>query len=201
MLASIHPLGERARGQQYAVTVAAYGFGSILGAAGFGSILGAAGEWMFGNGFGLVRMIGFGAAALIAVAFEGRDRRPPSWHRQVNEDWLTQFRGWVYGLGFGLQLGLGVVTIVTTASVYLVWLGALVSGSIIGGAVVGAAFGAARSVPVMAGFTIRNPRALRDRVQNLHDRSGSFRNVTRLVEVAAALVVMTAAALAVGVSN
>ena len=36
--------------------------------------------------------------------------------RQVNEDWMARYRGWAYGAGFGLQLGLGVVTIVTTAS-------------------------------------------------------------------------------------
>ena len=60
------------------------------------------------------------------------------------------------GIGLGLvviifnvgHFDVIIITIVTTASVYLVWLGALVSGSIIGGAVVGAAFGAARSVPV-----------------------------------------------------
>jgi hypothetical protein len=31
----------------------------------------------------------------------------PSWQRQVDERWLTTYRGWVYGAGFGFQLGAG----------------------------------------------------------------------------------------------
>src|SRR4249919_1505358 len=116
MLASIHPLGERARGQSFFVTAVAYAFGSVAGAAALGALL------------------------------ERSGRAIPSWHRQVNEDWLTQYRGWVYGLGFGVQLGLGVVTIVTTAAVYLTWVAAFVSGSAAIGAAVGAAFGLARAL-------------------------------------------------------
>lgn len=36
--------------------------------------------------------------------------RLPGPARQVDEDWLARYRGWVYGAGFGTQLGLGVVT-------------------------------------------------------------------------------------------
>ena len=33
----------------------------------------------------------------------------------VHEQWLTRYRGWVYGVGFGAQLGFGLVTIITSA--------------------------------------------------------------------------------------
>ena len=45
--------------------------------------------------------------------------RLPSHTRQVNESWLDQFRSWVYGGGFGWQIGVGLATYVTTAAVYL----------------------------------------------------------------------------------
>ena len=70
------------------------------------------------------------AAALGVAADMGVGRLAvPSMQRQVNEDWLTTYRGWVYGLGFGYQLGLGIATIVTTSTVWLVWVVALARGS------------------------------------------------------------------------
>ena len=51
---------------------------------------------------------------------------PPFLRRQVNEDWLTNYRPWVYGGGFGWQIGAGVTTYVMTAAVPLmIMLGAL----------------------------------------------------------------------------
>ncbi len=44
----------------------------------------------------------------------------PSWHRQVDEAWIGRYRGWVVGVGFGAQLGFGVVTIVTSSTTYAV---------------------------------------------------------------------------------
>src|SRR4051812_50198813 len=118
MLASIHPLGERARGQSFAVTVTAYTIGSVLGAAALGAALGGLGAVVLGDASDAARL---GAFALIAVAgaLVGRDaRRIPSLHRPVNEDWLTQYRGWVYCLGFCLQLGVGGGPIWTADAVY-----------------------------------------------------------------------------------
>ena len=43
----------------------------------------------------------------------------PGPRRQVNERWLDEYRGWVYGLGFGAQLGLGVTTVITSAATYV----------------------------------------------------------------------------------
>ena len=55
--------------------------------------------------------------------------RVPGPRRQVNERWLDEYRGWVYGLGFGAQLGLGVTTIVTSAATYVALFAALLSGT------------------------------------------------------------------------
>ncbi len=197
MLASIHPLGERARGQRYAVTVTAYVVGSVLGAASLGFLVGKLGSLVFADGAGIARLIGFAVLSLVAAGIEAAGRRVPSWHRQVNEDWLTAYRGWVYGAGFGFQLGLGVVTIVTTVAVYLTWLGAGLSADPASGAAIGAAFGLARSLPVAAGYAIQTPLALRHRVLAIHAAAGRFRVVTALVEgasVAAALVAALAIA-------
>ncbi len=199
MLASIHPLGERARGQRYAVTLTAYVVGSVLGAASFGLLLGELGSLIFDGGAALARVIGLGVVALGAAGIEASGHRVPSWHRQVNEDWLSVYRGWVYGAAFGFQLGLGVVTIVTTAAVYLTWLGAGLSGDPVAGAAIGAVFGLARALPVAAGSRIRTPLALRDRVLTIHAWAGRFRVVTALVEgAAAAAAVVVAVAIAGG---
>src|SRR6267143_1292208 len=121
MLASIHPLGERARNSRWGITVTAYLLGSAAGGAGAG----AAAGWLVAT------------ACLLATAVELRagGLRLPTVRRQVDEDWLARYRGWVYGVGFGFQLGLGAVTIVTTAGVYLAWALALLSGSAGRGAV------------------------------------------------------------------
>src|SRR4029079_8098089 len=153
--ASIHPLGERARGQSFAVTVTAYTIGSVVGAATFGAVLGALGVAVFGDGGDAARLGILAGAAVLAALVDRSGRRIPSWHRQVNEDWLTEYRGWVYGLGFGLQLGLGVVKIVTTAAVYLTWAGAFVVASWLLGLTVSAAFGLARAVPLLLSGRVR----------------------------------------------
>ena len=193
MLASIHPLGERARGQRFFVTAAAYATGSVVGSAALGAILGGVGRVLFGADAFMVRALILGVAALLASVLDWSGTRVPSWRRQVNEDWLAQFRGWIYGLGFGLQLGVGVVTIVTTAAVYLTWVAALTTAAPIAGALVGASFGLARAIPLAASASLVSPAAIATRVRLLEAWDGKFRTVTVLSEAAAACVVMIAA--------
>jgi hypothetical protein len=81
--------------------------------------------------------------------------RLPSVRRQVDEGWRARYRGWVWGVGYGLQLGVGVVTIVTTSTVYATWVAALVSGGVFAGAAIGAAFGLARALPVLSVAGVR----------------------------------------------
>ncbi|MFG0265699.1 MAG: hypothetical protein ACF8AM_11210 [Rhodopirellula sp. JB055] len=85
--------------------------------------------------------------------------RPPGPHRQVNEDWIGAFRGWVYGGAFGAQLGAGAATYVVTWLVWALAVSAVAVGDPLGGAIVGAAFGVGRSVfPLAAGWIDRPSR-------------------------------------------
>ena len=187
MLASIHPLGERARGQRFSVTVVALTVGSIGGAAILGLLLGGLGSLVRGDdGAVTPRAALLAAAAVLAAVVDRRRGRVPSWHRQVNEDWLTQYRGWVYGFGFGAQLGVGVLTIVTTAAVYLTWIAAALTASPVIGLVVGASFGLARSVPLFASASLVTPRAITARVSRLEGWNGTFGTVTVWAEITTA---------------
>src|SRR5205807_4975549 len=127
MLASIAPLGERARGSRWGVTVVFFAAGSVVAAVAVGALTGELGRltWPGPSGRWEPRLAVLAVALAAAIALDAGAGagaggiRIPSVRRQVNEDWLREYRGWVYGLGFGLQLGLGVSTIVTTAAVYV----------------------------------------------------------------------------------
>jgi hypothetical protein len=77
--------------------------------------------------------------------------RLPTVRRQVNEDWLHRYRGWVYGAGFGAQLGAGFATIVSVSAVYLAFSAAFLASSPFAGALVGGTFGLLRAA---AQFTV-----------------------------------------------
>lgn len=162
MLSSITPLGERGRNRTWGATAALYVTGSMLGGAALGGLLGGLGAavarlwWPAPGWLALV----VAAACLLAVAVDLGGLPLPTIQRQVNEDWLGTYRGWVVGLGFGFQLGLGVVTIVTTAAVYLTWALALLSASVTPGLVIGATFGLIRALPVLALGGVTTPQRL-----------------------------------------
>jgi hypothetical protein len=166
MLSSINPLGERARGQSFWVTVSWYVTGSVLGGLALGAIGGTVGSLLPAGDW---RLAGVILACLAGAALDFSGRRPPSIHRQVDENWLGKYRGWVYGLGFGLQLGLGVVTIVTTASVYTVVAVSVLIGSPGFGALIGGIFGLARSLVIVRVARVRDPGSLRRMMRRLQD--------------------------------
>jgi hypothetical protein len=153
MLGSISPFGERARRQRWGVTFTAYLLGS--GAAGIvaGAALGALGAAVLGP----TGLLGGPALAVLAgvilagLVFDLRmfGLSLPTTHRQVNEGWLRTYRGWAYGLGFGLQLGLGMVTIVSTSAVYGTFGAALLAGSPETGALIGGTFGVVRAATLI----------------------------------------------------
>lgn len=150
MLSSISPLGERTRGSRWWLTTAAYLIGSLAG----GLALGAVSAII---GLALPTHVRTSASALVLVAllllaglaFDlGVLRRAvPSWRRQVDEQWLTRYRGWVYGIGFGAQLGFGLVTIITSATTYAVVLLAALTGNWGAALAIGAVFGVVRALP------------------------------------------------------
>jgi hypothetical protein len=199
MLASIHPLGERARGRRWGITVTGFIAGSGLAGAGAGLLLGLVGAVVregagsSGSSAGVVAAIV--GAALMGVAFDLQWLRLPTVRRQVNEDWLHRYRGAVYGVGFGFQLGLGVATIVTTAAVYLAFVIAFLTGSALGGAVVGTTFGLVRGGTILAAARVDRPEELwtmHRRLQRWAPMSHALTVLTQIV-VAAAVVVVTVA--------
>jgi sulfite exporter TauE/SafE len=129
----------------------------LIGSAAAGAALGGALGWV---GLPLtlsasVRLVALGVAIAAGVAFDLGVVRLPTTHRQVDETWRASYRGWVWGVTFGAQLGLGVVTVVTTAFVYVTWLAAALAGSAAAGALVGLAFGLARALPILTVAHVR----------------------------------------------
>ena len=192
MLSSISPLGERARRARWGLTVAAYLIGSLIGGAVVGTLAAALGgllptAWRESALAALV----VGAALLVGLVLDVRaaGRGLPSWRRQVDEAWLTRYRGWVYGLGFGLQLGAGVLTIVTSSTVYAVLVLAAWSGNVWVGLVLGAAFGLARGLPVLALHGVRAPADLHRFFLRLDSWATPVDRVARGSLVAVAVVV------------
>src|SRR5690606_40940656 len=156
MLSSIHPLGERARHNRWTITATAFVVGAALAGATVGGLLGLVGSFLPGGPWRLFASVAIvvaaGAADLAGVA-------PPGPKRQVNEDWIGSFRGWVYGGAFGAQLGAGVSTFVVTWGVWAVGALSLLSGGWRTGALIGLVFGLSRSVfPLAAGWIDRPSR-------------------------------------------
>lgn len=190
MLSSISPFGERSRNSRWWLTVTAYLLGSVVGGATTGLLAGAAGQLALGWLSGDAALVAFAGIALVGVLADlGIAVATPSWHRQVNEDWLTTYRGWVYGGGFGFQLGLGVVTIVTTATVWVAWAAAALSASWWAGLAIGVVFGAARGSLILATRSIDNPDALRALFRRIAQQAPS---IHRLAVVAGVLTAATA---------
>ena len=163
MLSTITPFGERAKGHRYRTTVTWFVLGATLGGLTLGSV--AAGL------AGLVRSSGPSAtdvgvcalAATLAAAVSDTGLagfRVPVHYRQVNERWLDAYRPWVYGFGFGLQIGCGVATYITTAAVYLTVVLAALTADPVTALAVGTGFGLLRGLTVTLTRRMGSPGAL-----------------------------------------
>jgi hypothetical protein len=149
MLSSISPLGERARHSRWWLTTTAYLLGSLAGGLALGGLAATLGGLLPDT----VRtsrwtLVVVAALLVLGLVLDLRDQRSvPSWRRQVDEQWLTRYRGWVYGVGFGAQLGFGLVTIITSTTTYAAALLAALSGHLGAGLAIGATFGLVRALP------------------------------------------------------
>jgi len=175
MLSSIHPLGEAGRGQRWWLTVSAHVIGSTAGGAFVAAVLGGLGRVAAAVGLGAAaRLVLVALVAVPAAVVDWRDW--PGWlwrpHRQVDEDWMTRYRGWVYGGGFGIQLGMGVTTIVTAATLYALAAVAFALAAVGPAALVGAVFGLTRGATVLAGRHIDSADALVAFHRRLQQRAG-----------------------------
>jgi hypothetical protein len=166
MLMSITPLGERSRGFSWRLTAGSFGLLAIAAGALGGAALGALGSL---TPMGAWRAAVLLAVLVVAVGFDatGLRRWLPTTRRQVNEDWMTRYRGWVYGGAFGAQLGLGLATIVTSFAVYVAAAGAFLCGSALAGAAVGGAFGLTRAVSLLPARSVSDPAGLASLQQRL----------------------------------
>lgn len=188
MLASITPLGERGRGASWRRTVTAYVVASIVGGAAVGAALGAVGRLLHVQDSRWTLALA-GVVALVAAALDIAGRLP-TLRRQVDETWMNRYRDWVYGAGFGFQLGVGAMTIVTSASLYLTWLVELLTGDPALGALVGGAFGLSRAVPLMGTRRIATPDLLRTAQRRWQSRLALARGSTIGVQAAAGLAML-----------
>jgi len=161
MLTSITPLGERGRGQRWPVTAVALTLGHLVGGAGLGVVFaaGATVVAVAADPSPATVSVVVAAVAVVAASADVRGVRLPG-RRQVDETWLTSYRGWVYGVGFGVQLGLGFVTVVNTAL-----FGAMTVAAVLLGPstafVLGVAYGAGRALMALLSARVRSVEQLK----------------------------------------
>ena len=188
MLSSIHPLGERGKGNRFGVTATAFVLGATVGGAVLGSLLAAVGlvaDVLVGHTAALAVV---GAVAVAAAAFEGSGRGLPSVPRQVDEHWLTRYRGWVYGSGFGFQLGAGVLTYISSAAVYVLVVAGVLAGHPAAALAIGTTFGLTRGLSLVPARRIESPADLVSFHRRLQGSAGVVRMVSTSVLTGTGLV-------------
>jgi MFS family permease len=171
MLASITPLGERGRRSSWGITVTAFLIGATAAGALVGATAGALGGLVPAGSISWRTRLMLLAAALIVAVVLDLLRVVPGPRRQVNERWLDEFRGWVYGLGFGAQLGLGVTTVVSSAATYVAIVAAFLTGDTARGALVLGSYGLVRGLTPLTAAHVRRT----DQLIALHARIDRWR--------------------------
>ena len=188
MLSSIHPLGERGKGNRFAVTATAFVVGATVAGATLGALLGALGilVGLVVDGTAAVAIVAL--AALAGAVYERSGRRLPSIPRQVDENWLHEYRGWVYGAGYGFQLGAGVLTYITSAAVHVALVAAVLAGHPLGALAIGTAFGLTRGLSLVPARRIESPAQLVSFHRRLQRSAGTTRLASTSILGCSALV-------------
>jgi len=163
MMSTITPLAEAGRGRRYSWSAAWFIVGSVVGGATLGAVAGLLSILV--RAATLPTEPRLGAVAVLAALAGLCDARVlgprlPHHRRQVNEQWLDQFRSWVYGAGFGAQIGCGVSTYVMTTGVYLVVAIGALSASPALAVGLGALFGASRGLAILSTSRVRSMQQL-----------------------------------------
>lgn len=178
------------------MTVLWYLAGSVAGGAGLGLALGAIGSYVLGplslSARGAVALLAVAVAVGVAVDLGALGARLPTVHRQVNEEWLHRYRGWLYGLGFGIQLGVGFATVVAISAVYGAFAAAFLTGSARAGLLIGAVFGLARAATILLVATVRRA----DQVVAVDARLRRWDGSARGLAIALEAILLTVAILA-----
>ncbi|HET9203954.1 MAG TPA: hypothetical protein VFP67_12550 [Acidimicrobiia bacterium] len=197
MLSSITPLSEAGRGHRYWATVSWFVAGSLLGGLTLGSVA-ALGAVAVGS-LGLSATASAGLVLLAGVITLASDLKVGGFHlpanpRQVERSWLDRYRSWVYGMGFGWQLGVGVATYVMSASVYLMVVVAAATGEPLLALAIVTMFGLLRGLAVLPAAWVRSPADLGE----LHRRIERFRPASRVVAVVGQIAVLAVATTVTG---
>jgi len=195
MLSTVTPLAEAGRGRSWSRTAVWFVVGSVVGGLTLGAAM--AGLAAVVGALGLSVGVVLGVAAVSALVCGASDLDPFGLHlpyhgRQVNERWLDRYRAWVYGAGFGWQIGVGLATYITTAGIYLMILLTALTGEPWFALALGGAFGLVRGLAIYAGRTITSPEAL----LRVHRRFGALRQPVRLATAVVLLAVGVVAATA-----
>ena len=197
MLSSITPLSEKGRGNRYWATVTWFILGAILGGATLGALAALGALLVSATGISpTASAAAVMVAALITVASDlgvGGFRLPAN-PRQVERTWLDRYRSWIYGLGFGWQLGVGVATYVMSSSIYLMVVTAAATGEPLLAMTIVTLFGFLRGLAVLPAFRVRTPADL----GRLHRVIERFRPLSRTIAVVTQIGVLVAAATALG---
>jgi hypothetical protein len=185
MLASITPLSELGRGHRYRATAGWFVVGATVGGATLGAAVAALALGVHALSLTPRELsaIALGAGILTVASDIGvAGFRLPVHHRQVNERWLDQFRPWVYGAGFGWQIGTGLATYIVTAAVYLMVVLSALTGNGWLAIGLGTLFGFVRGLSVCLGRHITSGDALRSFHQWFTDLGPKVRRAIIAVE-------------------
>ena len=196
MLSTITPLAERTRHHRFGVTATWFVVGAAVGGATLGVGMAALAA-LLGASVNLTSSNVLAIAAVLAAVAAASDLRVfgfqiPYHCRQVNELWLNRYRPWVYGAGFGWQVGVGIATFIMTAGVFLMLALAVLTTSPLAALAIGIVFGIVRGLAVVPARRITTPDALRD----FHQRFDALGPVTRRLMIVVELAVAAAAAVA-----
>jgi len=190
MLSSITPLAERGRGHRYRSTAVWFVAGALAGGLTLGLAAAVLAAAVSAAGPSTTTLLALACVAgVLAAASDARlgGFHLPIHRRQVNERWLDQFRPWVYGAGFGWQIGVGLATYIKTAAVYLTIVLLALSGDPWAALGVGALFGLARGLAVLLGRHITSFDLLARFHRRVHELDGPSVAAVVAVEVSTAL--------------
>ncbi len=197
MLSTITPVAEAGRGHSFRSTSTWFVIGSVVGGLTLGSLMAAIAALT--ARFGLTASLALGitvVASLLAAASDGRlaGFHIPGHDRQVNERWLDRYRSWVYGAGFGWQIGVGVATYIMTSALYLLILMGGLTAEPVFAIALGALFGLVRGLAVYLASGLDST----ERLLSFHARFESHREAVRQTTIVVLAVVSVAAAAAAG---
>jgi hypothetical protein len=195
MLSTITPMAEAGRGHSFRSTSVWFVAGSVAGGLTLGGLMAGIALLVAGlEASSTIALSTVAVASLVAAASDGRIAgfRLPGHDRQVNERWLDQYRSWVYGAGFGWQIGVGLATYIMTAGLYLLILMGGLSANPWVALAIGGLFGLVRGLAVYLSAGLDSG----EKLLAFHARFESWREPVRqsMIVVQASIAIIAAAA-------